>query len=221
MGSWRGNLIDKLADGHGRRTVKHALGFMSSNDREEEILLFVTFCLAISQRGDGGGHSHTLAAPGALTVEHQSDAAATQTTGLCIVRHGGTFGIGGTSQVSASVPRGDRRSDEYQTAPSETVQSTLKWTLRPRVTMVLRPVWMPNPKLLRALRHLDQVLYSGLPVDRDDEDWAYKNGLKMKIVTEIKRISAESFGSKECGAMLLSIGGTSRDARLLRPLPAQ
>ncbi|KAI5997048.1 hypothetical protein EDD15DRAFT_2194731 [Pisolithus albus] len=156
-----------------------------------------------------------------LRRQRQSDAAAIQTTGLCIVRHGGTFGIGGTSQVPASVPRGDGRSDEYQTAPSETVQSTLKWTLRPRVTMVLRPVWMPNPKLLQALRHLDQVLYSGLPVDRDDEDWAYKNGLKMKIVTEIKRISAESFGSKECGAMLLSIGSTSRDARLLRPLPAQ
>lgn len=66
-----------------------------------------------------------------------------------------------------------------------------------------------NPKLLQALRHLDQVLYSGLPLDRDDEDWAYTNGLKMKNL----------FGSTECGAMLLSIGGTSRDARFLRPLP--
>ncbi|KAI6162281.1 hypothetical protein EDD17DRAFT_1777070 [Pisolithus thermaeus] len=61
----------------------------------------------------------------------------------------------------------------------------------------------------RSLRHLDEILYSGLPLDRDDEDWAYKNGLKMKNL----------FGSTECGAMLLSIGGTGRDARFLRPLP--
>lgn len=66
-----------------------------------------------------------------------------------------------------------------------------------------------NPKLLQALQHLDEVLYSGLPLDRDDEDWAYKNGLKMKNL----------FGSTECGATLLSVGGTSRNARFLRPLP--
>lgn len=41
------------------------------------------------------------------------------------VRHNGTFGIGGTSQVPASVPRVDGRSDEYQTAQrDDTVNSS-------------------------------------------------------------------------------------------------
>ncbi|KAG6337325.1 hypothetical protein ID866_1750 [Astraeus odoratus] len=65
-----------------------------------------------------------------------------------------------------------------------------------------------NPKLLQRLRSLDEILYSGLPLEREDEDWAYKNGLKMKNL----------FGSTECGATLHSIGGTGRDARYLRPL---
>ncbi|KAI6044932.1 hypothetical protein EDC04DRAFT_2865441 [Pisolithus marmoratus] len=56
---------------------------------------------------------------------------------------------------------------------------------------------------------LDMIQRLVLPLDRDDEDWAYKNGLRMKNL----------FGSTECGAMLLSVGGAGRDARSLRPLP--
>lgn len=65
-----------------------------------------------------------------------------------------------------------------------------------------------NPKLLKALRHLDEVLYSGIPLDRDDENWAYQNGLKVKNL----------YYCAECGPMLLS-DGTGRNARLLRGLP--
>lgn len=66
-----------------------------------------------------------------------------------------------------------------------------------------------NRKLLGYLQSLDQIIFSGLPLPREDEDWAYKNGLNMKNL----------FGSTECGAMLLSIGGKGRDACLLRPIP--
>ncbi|KAG1833916.1 hypothetical protein EV424DRAFT_855731 [Suillus variegatus] len=66
-----------------------------------------------------------------------------------------------------------------------------------------------NRKLLGYLQSLDQILISGLSLPQEDEDWAYKNGLNMKNL----------FGSTECGAMLLSIGGKGRDASLLRPIP--
>ncbi|KAH7883690.1 acetyl-CoA synthetase-like protein [Phlebopus sp. FC_14] len=66
-----------------------------------------------------------------------------------------------------------------------------------------------DPKLLAYLQSLDEILFTGLPLTREDEDWAYRSGLKIKNL----------FGSTECGAMLLSIGGTGRDAPLLRPIP--
>ncbi|KAG1755171.1 uncharacterized protein EDB91DRAFT_277575 [Suillus paluster] len=65
-----------------------------------------------------------------------------------------------------------------------------------------------NRKLLGYLQSLDEILFSGLPLPREEEDWAYKNGLNMKNL----------FGSTECGAMLLSVGGKGRDAPLLRPI---
>lgn len=36
-------------------------------------------------------------------------------------------------------------------------------------------------KLLAKLQGLDEVLYSGLPLPRDDEEWAMKNGIKLKV----------------------------------------
>ncbi|KAH7911934.1 hypothetical protein BJ138DRAFT_1005482 [Hygrophoropsis aurantiaca] len=66
-----------------------------------------------------------------------------------------------------------------------------------------------DPKLLGYLQSLDEILFSGLPLGREDEEWAYSNGLKMKNL----------FGSTECGAMLLSVGGQGHDAPLLRPIP--
>ncbi|KXN89924.1 hypothetical protein AN958_04928 [Leucoagaricus sp. SymC.cos] len=65
-----------------------------------------------------------------------------------------------------------------------------------------------DKELLSELVGLDEVLYSGLPLPRDEEEWAYKSGIKLR----------NTFGSTECGAMLLSIGGEGRDAPLLRPL---
>ncbi|GLB36255.1 putative amp- ligase [Lyophyllum shimeji] len=65
-----------------------------------------------------------------------------------------------------------------------------------------------DPKLLSMLSGLDEVLYSGLPLPRDEEEWAYANGIPLRNL----------FGSTECGAMLLSIGGRERNAPLLRPL---
>lgn len=38
-----------------------------------------------------------------------------------------------------------------------------------------------NPKLLQHLQNLDEIVYSGLPLERDDEAWAYKKGLKIKV----------------------------------------
>ncbi|KAH7931106.1 acetyl-CoA synthetase-like protein [Leucogyrophana mollusca] len=66
-----------------------------------------------------------------------------------------------------------------------------------------------DPKLLGLLQSLDQILFTGLPLGREDEDWAYRNGLKLRNL----------FGSTECGATLISVGGSGRDAPLLRPIP--
>ncbi|KAF8640839.1 hypothetical protein AX17_000488 [Amanita inopinata Kibby_2008] len=63
-------------------------------------------------------------------------------------------------------------------------------------------------ELLSKLQGLDQVLYSGLPLSRDEEEWAMKKGIKLKNL----------FGSTECGAMLVSMGGKGRAAPLLQPL---
>ncbi|EGN97003.1 hypothetical protein SERLA73DRAFT_111801 [Serpula lacrymans var. lacrymans S7.3] len=65
-----------------------------------------------------------------------------------------------------------------------------------------------NPKLLSLLRSLDEILYSGLPLNREEEEWAYCNGLKLKNL----------FGSTECGAMLLSSHIEGSDTAFLRPL---
>ncbi|KIJ68334.1 hypothetical protein HYDPIDRAFT_81995 [Hydnomerulius pinastri MD-312] len=66
-----------------------------------------------------------------------------------------------------------------------------------------------NPKLLGYLQSLDQIVFSGLPLNREDGEWAHRSGLQMRNL----------FGSTECGAILLSIGGRGRDAPLLRAIP--
>ncbi|KAF8140146.1 hypothetical protein EV363DRAFT_1311770 [Boletus edulis] len=62
-----------------------------------------------------------------------------------------------------------------------------------------------HPKLLGQLQTLDEIIYSGLPLRHEDEEFAYHNGLKIKNL----------FGNTECGAMLLSVGGSGPDAALL------
>jgi len=83
-----------------------------------------------------------------------------------------------------------------------------------------------HPKLLEQLRSLSEIIFSGLPLQREDEEFAYHNGLKIKVsctVLEYKDIVLTApqnlFGNTECGAMLLSIGGSGRDAALLRAVP--
>ncbi|KAG6816180.1 hypothetical protein H0H87_008054 [Tephrocybe sp. NHM501043] len=65
-----------------------------------------------------------------------------------------------------------------------------------------------DPKLLGLLGGLDEILYTGLPLPKEDEDWAYKNGLKLRNL----------FGSTECGAILRSVGISERNPGLLRAL---
>ncbi|TDL28374.1 acetyl-CoA synthetase-like protein [Rickenella mellea] len=65
-----------------------------------------------------------------------------------------------------------------------------------------------NPKLLSVLRSLDTLLYSGLPLGSEEEEFGYSNSLPLRNL----------FGSTECGAMLISEGGSDRSARFLRPL---
>ncbi|KAJ7498533.1 hypothetical protein FB451DRAFT_1117113 [Mycena latifolia] len=64
-----------------------------------------------------------------------------------------------------------------------------------------------DSKLLGTLASLDEVLYTGLPLPREEENWAYSNGIKLRNV----------FGSTEVGALLVSIGGCESNAGLLRP----
>jgi acyl-coenzyme A synthetase/AMP-(fatty) acid ligase len=54
-----------------------------------------------------------------------------------------------------------------------------------------------NPRLLALLQTLDDALYSGLALPREEEEWAHGNGIRLRNL----------FGSTECGAMLLSTRG--------------
>ncbi|KAG7450401.1 acetyl-CoA synthetase-like protein [Guyanagaster necrorhizus] len=65
-----------------------------------------------------------------------------------------------------------------------------------------------DTKLLSLLAGLDEVLYTGMSLPREDEEWAYHNGLPIKNL----------FGSTECGATLISVGGCDPSAPLLRSL---
>ncbi|KAI0778513.1 acetyl-CoA synthetase-like protein [Trametes elegans] len=65
-----------------------------------------------------------------------------------------------------------------------------------------------DPVLLGLLKGLDEVLYSGLPLAAEEESWAYSQGILLKNL----------FGSTECGAMLLSVGGRGADAAQLQPI---
>jgi hypothetical protein len=38
-----------------------------------------------------------------------------------------------------------------------------------------------HPKLLGCLQGLDEVLFSGLPLNREDEEFGYRSGLKLKV----------------------------------------
>ncbi|KAF9069154.1 acetyl-CoA synthetase-like protein [Rhodocollybia butyracea] len=70
-----------------------------------------------------------------------------------------------------------------------------------------------DPKLLSILSNLDEIIYSGMPLARDAQEWALQNGLNVTV----------SFRSglvlfKELGATLISVGGSGTDAPLLRSL---
>lgn len=65
-----------------------------------------------------------------------------------------------------------------------------------------------DPKLLGLLQGLDEVVHSGLPLAREEEEWAIRNGVPLRNL----------FGNTECGAMLMSVGGDGEDSRLLRPI---
>ena len=79
-----------------------------------------------------------------------------------------------------------------------------------------------NPKLLALLQTLDEALYSGLALPREEEEWACANGIGLRvsfilwIFDTTSLISHENlFGSTECGAMLLSTRGPEM---VLQPL---
>ncbi|PPQ95816.1 hypothetical protein CVT26_015925 [Gymnopilus dilepis] len=65
-----------------------------------------------------------------------------------------------------------------------------------------------DPKLLSMLKNLDDIVYSGMPLPYEDEQWALKSGLPLRNL----------FGSTELGGMLLA-GGNERNKALLQPLP--
>lgn len=65
-----------------------------------------------------------------------------------------------------------------------------------------------DPKLLTLLRDLDEILFAGLPLPSDEEQWAYNNGLPMRNL----------FGNTECGAMLISLNFRDSDSPCLRSI---
>ncbi|KAK2460372.1 hypothetical protein APHAL10511_007537 [Amanita phalloides] len=64
-----------------------------------------------------------------------------------------------------------------------------------------------DPKLLSMLKNLDEVMYSGLALLPEDENWARKNAIKLRNL----------FGSTECAAILSSDPLSERN-NLLSPL---
>lgn len=38
-----------------------------------------------------------------------------------------------------------------------------------------------DPKFLSMLKNLDDVLYSGMPISYEDEQWALKNGIRLRV----------------------------------------
>lgn len=41
-----------------------------------------------------------------------------------------------------------------------------------------------DPKLLQALVQLDEVIYSGLALGREEEAWATQNGIKLQVCSD-------------------------------------
>ena len=70
-----------------------------------------------------------------------------------------------------------------------------------------------NPRLLALLQTLDDALYSGLALPREEEEWAHGNGIRLRVslypflIHICLIIHKNLFGSTECGAMLLSTRG--------------
>ena len=84
-----------------------------------------------------------------------------------------------------------------------------------------------DPKFLSMLKNLDDVLYSGMPISYEDEQWALKNGIRLRvclpeIFSYLRLVDffffQNLFGSTEIGGMLLS-GENEKNKALLRPLP--
>lgn len=38
-----------------------------------------------------------------------------------------------------------------------------------------------NPKVAAIMQSFDEVLYSGLPLAKEEEKWAYQNGVKLRV----------------------------------------
>ncbi|KAH9898072.1 acetyl-CoA synthetase-like protein [Cubamyces lactineus] len=67
-----------------------------------------------------------------------------------------------------------------------------------------------NPKLLACLQSLDEIFVSGLMMSPEDEEWVYRNGIKLM----------NCYGSTEVGSMLTSPENDTQNAiHTLRPIP--
>ncbi|EJF57818.1 acetyl-CoA synthetase-like protein [Dichomitus squalens] len=60
-----------------------------------------------------------------------------------------------------------------------------------------------------ALKGLNQIVHTGVALNKQDEEWAYQNDLKIMT----------SYGTTETGPMMCSRLGTDPLSRLLRPFP--
>ena len=50
-----------------------------------------------------------------------------------------------------------------------------------------------NPKLLALLQSLDTIIFSGLPLPREDEEYAYNNGLKLVVSLTTEKLHVSQF----------------------------
>ncbi|TFK99733.1 acetyl-CoA synthetase-like protein [Pterulicium gracile] len=65
-----------------------------------------------------------------------------------------------------------------------------------------------DPQLLSMLQNLDEVMYAGIPIGREEEDWALAKGMNV----------VNLFGSTELGPLMRNVGGSTPTGKLVRPL---
>lgn len=48
-----------------------------------------------------------------------------------------------------------------------------------------------DPKLLSMLSSLDEVLYSGMPLSQEEQDWAFRNNVNLRVSSRFDLLNSK------------------------------